>query len=173
MTHTTSDTTSDTTSEQPIDETTIECPTDLPLVRIVRTFDAPPAKVFRAHTDPDLLLQWNGPRDTTMRIDHFDCRTGGSYRYTHTTSTAFVAGFYGSFHEVRADELIVQTFAFDGMPDGVALEKLHFEDIGGGRTRLVATSLVDSIADRDAFVASGMEQGVREGYERLDELLTR
>ena len=61
----------------------------------------------------------------------------------------------------------------DGMPDGVALEKLHFEDIGGGRTRLVATSLVDSIADRDAFVASGMEQGVREGYERLDELLTR
>lgn len=52
MTPTTSDTTSDTTSEQPTDETTIECPTDLPLVRIVRTFDAPPAKVFRAHTDP-------------------------------------------------------------------------------------------------------------------------
>ena len=71
-TRSTADTTSDTTSEQPIDETTIECPTDLPLVRIVRTFDAPPAKVCRAHTDPDLLLQWNGPRDTTPRIGHFD-----------------------------------------------------------------------------------------------------
>ena len=169
MTHTTSDT----TSEQPIDETTIECPTDLPLVRIVRTCDAPPAQVLRAHTDPDLLLQWNGPQDTTMRIYQLDHRTGDPYRYTTTTAPPLDTPSHGSFHEVRADELIVQTFAFDGMPDGVALEKLHFEDIGGGRTRLVATSLVDSIADRDAFVASGMEQGVREGYERLDELLTR
>lgn len=67
----------------------------------------------------------------------------------------------------------MQTFTFEGMPDGVALEKLTFEDLGGGRTRLVTTSLVDSFEDRDAFVASGMEVGVREGYERLDELLAR
>jgi len=80
-------------------------------------------------------------------------------------------GFHGCFHEVRLDELIVQTFTFDGQPDGVALEKLTFEDLGAGRTRLVATSLVDSFEDRDAFVSSGMEEGVREGYERLDELL--
>jgi len=57
------------------------------------------------------------------------------------------------------------------MPDGVALEKLTFEDLGDGRTRLVGTSLVDSFEDRDAFVASGMEEGARESYERLDELL--
>ena len=81
--------------------------------------------------------------------------------------------FHGSFHDVRPGELIVQTFTFEGMPDGVALEKLILEDLGGGRTRLVTTSLVDSFEDRDAFVASGMEEGVVDGYERLDELLAR
>ena len=67
----------------------------------------------------------------------------------------------------------MQTFTFEGVPDGVALERLTFEDLGNGRTRLVATSLVDSFEDRDAFVASGMEDGVIQGYERLDDLLVR
>jgi uncharacterized protein YndB with AHSA1/START domain len=142
----------------------------VPLVRITREFDAPPEKVFRAHTDPELVVQWNGPRGTEMRIDHYDCRTGGSYRYLHM-SHGNEFGFRGCFHEVRPAELIVQTFTFEGVPDGVALERLVLEDLGGGRTRLTATSLVDSFEDRDAFVASGMEDGVREGYERLDELL--
>ena len=151
-------------------ETEIVADPDVPLVRITREFDAPPAKVFRAHTDPDLMVQWLGPRDHEMRIDHFDCRTGGSYRYLHL-SGGNEYGFHGSFHEVRPAELIVQTFTFEGMPDGVALERIRFEDLGDGRTRLVSTSLVDSFQDRDAFVASGMEDGIREGYERLDELL--
>jgi uncharacterized protein YndB with AHSA1/START domain len=142
----------------------------VPIVRITREFDAPPERVFRAHTDPDLLVQWNGPRSTSMRIDHHDCRTGGSYRYVHSME-GFEAGFNGCFHEVRPSELIVQTFTFEGMPDGVALEKLVFEDLGDGRTRLTSTSLVDSFEDRDAFVASGMEVGVQEGYQRLDDLL--
>ena len=72
---------------------------------------------------------------------------------------------------MRPDELIVQTFTFEGFPDGVALERLELEDLPGGRSRLTATSLVDSFEGRDAFLASGMETGVREGYERLDELL--
>jgi uncharacterized protein YndB with AHSA1/START domain len=151
-------------------ETEIVADPDVPLVRITREFDAPPAKVFRAHTDPDLVVQWLGPRGHEMRIDHYDCRSGGSYRYLHT-SDGNEFGFHGSFHEVRPAELIVQTFTFEGAPDGVALERIVFEDLGDGRTRLVSTSLVDSFEDRDAFVASGMEHGVREGYERLDELL--
>jgi uncharacterized protein YndB with AHSA1/START domain len=151
-------------------ETTISVDPDVPLVRIVREFDAPPAKVFRAHVDPDLVVQWLGPRGLEMTIDHYDCRTGGSYRYIHSRDGEQY-GFNGSFHEVRPDELIVQTFTFEGFPDQVALEKLVLEDLGNGRTRLTATSLVDSFADRDAFVASGMETGVVEGYERLDEVL--
>ncbi len=69
--------------------------------------------------------------------------------------------------------MIVQTFTFEGVPDGVALERLILEDLGNGRTRLTSTSLVDSFEGRDAFLASGMDVGVREGYERLDNLLSR
>ena len=153
-------------------ETRIDVDSEVPLVRITREFDATPAKVFRAHTDPELVAQWLGPRGVQMTIDHYDCRTGGSYRYVHRQGEEEY-GFHGCFHEVRPDELIVQTFTFEGAPDGVALEKLVLEDLGDGRTRLTSTSLVDSFADRDAFVASGMEVGVREGYERLDEVLAR
>jgi uncharacterized protein YndB with AHSA1/START domain len=153
-------------------ETQIVSDPDVPLVRIVREFDAPVEKVFRAHTEADLVAQWLGPRNLTMTVDHYDCRTGGSYRYIHSRDGEEY-GFHGSFHEVRPNELIVQTFTFEGFPDGVALEKLVLEDLGDGRTRLTATSLVDSFAERDAFVASGMETGIVEGYERLDEVLAR
>ncbi|HKR67280.1 MAG TPA: SRPBCC family protein [Streptosporangiaceae bacterium] len=151
-------------------ETDIDIDREVPLVRITREFDAPPEKVFRAHTDPDLVTKWLGPRSLQMRIGHYDCRTGGSYRYKHVRGTDEF-GFHGSFHEVRPNELIVQTFTFDGQPDEVALERMVFTDLGDGRTRLTSTSLVDSFAARDAFVASGMEVGIREGYERLDEVL--
>lgn len=142
----------------------------VPLVRITREFDAPPDKVFRAHTDPELVVRWLGPRRHEMYIDHWDCRRGGSYRYLHV-SDGNEHAFHGCFHEVRPSELIVQTFTYEGFPDGVALERLVLEDLGDGRTRLVATSLVDSFEARDAFLASGMEDGLRESYERLDELL--
>ena len=151
-------------------ETEIVSDPDVPLVRITREFDAPPAKVFRAHTDPDLVVQWLGPRGHEMRIDHFDCRTGGSYRYLHV-SGGNEYGFHGSFHEVRPAELIVQTFTFEGMPAGLPLERIRFADLGDGRTRLVSTSLVDSFEDRDAFAAAGMDDGIREAYERHDALI--
>jgi uncharacterized protein YndB with AHSA1/START domain len=144
----------------------------VPLIRITRDFDASPQQVFRAHTDPALVVQWLGPRRLQIRLDHFDCRTGGSYRYLHAADGEEY-WFHGSFHEVRPNELIVQTFTFEGVPDGVALERLELTDLGDGRTRLTATSLVDSFEARDAFLASGMEIGVQEGYQRLDELLAR
>ena len=153
-------------------ETEISADPDLPVIRITRTFDAPPAKVFRAHTDPELVTQWLGPRDLEMTVDHWDCRTGGSFRYLHRRGDEEY-GFHGCFHEVRPDERIVQTWTFEGVPDGVSLETLVLEDLGDGRTRLVAWSVVDSFEARDAMIASGMEHGVVEGYERLDELLAR
>ncbi len=151
-------------------QTEIIVDTEVPLVRMIREFDATPDKVYRAHVDPDLFAQWIGPEKRGAAVDHWDARTGGSYRYV-ITSDGFEAGFNGVFHELRENELIVQTFSWEGMPDGVALEKLRFEEIDGGRTRLTATSLVDSFADRDAFVASGMEEGAIEGYNKLDAIL--
>jgi uncharacterized protein YndB with AHSA1/START domain len=151
-------------------ETEISLERDVPMVRIVREFDAPPAKVFRAYTDRELVKRWLGPRRYEMLIDHYDCSTGGSYRYVHTAGDD-EHWFHGCFHEVRPSQLIIQTFTYEGVPDEVALERVTFEDLGGGRTRVVSTSLAESFEKRDAFVASGMEEGVREGYERLDEVL--
>jgi len=79
--------------------------------------------------------------------------------------------FRGCFHEVRPSEVIVQTFSYEGFPDSVSLERLELTDLGDGRTLLTATSLVDSFEARDAFVASGMEVGIQEGYRKLDRLL--
>ncbi len=154
-------------------EVTIRADPGVPLVRVVREFDAPRDKVFRAHVDPQLVVQWLGPRAVRMRIDAWDCRTGGSYRYSAIGSDGNQQSFRGCFHEVRPGVTIIQTFTWEGMPDGVALERLDLEDLGGGRTRLTATSLVDSFEARDAMMGSGMDVGIREGYEKLDELLAR
>jgi uncharacterized protein YndB with AHSA1/START domain len=151
-------------------ETTINVPEGLPMVEIVREFDAPPEKVYRAHVDPDLAMAWMGPRDLENRVDHWDARTGGSWRYVSGRDDDEFA-FYGSFHELRAGERIVQTFTYEGWPDGVSLEVMTFEPLEGGRTRLRAVSIVETVEGRDAFVASGMETGVVQGYEQLDELL--
>jgi len=150
-------------------ETEITVDPKVPLVRITREFDASPEKVFRAHTDPELYAQWIGPRKYATRIEQFDCRTGGSWRFVQVAEGE-EHGVHGSFHEV-AFPVIVQTFTYEGYPDQVALERLELTDLGNGRTLLTATSLVDSFEARDGFVASGMDSGVREGYERLDELL--
>lgn len=142
----------------------------LPKIVITREFAAPPARVFRAYTDPELVVQWLGPRRLRMELQEYDARTHGAYRFLHIDEDGTEYGFHGTFHEVRPDERIVQTFTYDGYPDGVSLETAVFEDLGG-RTRVTTTSVVDSLEARDAILASGMESGLSEGYERLDELL--
>lgn len=152
-------------------QTVIEADPALPTVRIVRDFDAPAHRVYRAWTDPELVAQWLGPHDITTRIDSWDARTGGAYRYSAWRDGEEIAAFYGSFHELRPDERLVQTFTYVGVPDGVCLETVTFEDIGGRRSRVTALSVVDTMEGRDAMIASGMEHGVVEGYQKLDALL--
>jgi uncharacterized protein YndB with AHSA1/START domain len=154
-------------------ETTIEADPSLPTIRIIRDFDAPPDRVFKAWVDPELIVQWLGPKSSEIRIDTWDARTGGSYRYASVQDGEEVAAFYGSFHEVRPSERLVQTFTWEGMPDGVSLETMTFEDLGDGRTRTIGLSVVDSLEGRDAIMASGMDVGVNEGYEKLDALLAQ
>jgi uncharacterized protein YndB with AHSA1/START domain len=153
-----------------IHETEITADDKVPVIRITREFDAPPTKVFRAHADPELFTQWIGPRDLETSVDYFDCRTGGAYRFVQRRAEDEF-GFHGSFHEVRLNEVIVQTFTFEGVPDGVALQRATFEALPEGRTRLTVTSMVESFEERAAILASGMDHGVREGYEKLDALL--
>jgi uncharacterized protein YndB with AHSA1/START domain len=158
------------TSTHHRNETQIVVDPDLPTIEIIREFDSAPERVFRAYTEPDLVARWLGPRRLEMRIDEYDARTGGSYRYVHRDSDGTEYAFRGVFHEVRPVDRLVQTFTFEDYPDGVALETATFEDLGG-RTRVTTRSLLESFEARDGMVASGMEVGVREGYERLDELL--
>lgn len=152
-------------------ETEIVADPDLPTIRIIREFDAPPERVFRAWTDPDVFTQWIGPRSIDTRIDAWDARTGGCWRYTALRDGEEQASFFGSFHEVRPNERLVQTFTWEGAPDGVSLETMTFTELEGGRTRIDALSVVESMETRDAILRSGMEVGVIEGYEKLDELL--
>jgi uncharacterized protein YndB with AHSA1/START domain len=152
-------------------ETEIVADPDLPTVEIIREFEAPVDRVFRAWTDPALVARWMGPRSVDMRIQTWDCRSGGEYRYTACRDGEEIAHFYGSFHQVRANERLVQTFGFDEMPDAVSLDTMTFEDLGDGRTRVVCLSVVYSMQARDGMMASGMEVGVVEGYQKLDEIL--
>lgn len=151
-------------------ETTIDAPAGVPWIDLIREFDAPPEQVFRAHVDPELLKRWLGPRDLEMSVGRWDASTGGHWEYTHRRGDEAYE-FYGSFHEIRENERIVQTFTFAGMPDSVALEIATFEALPDGRTRLVNRSIGSSVEERDAMVASGMEHGIIEGYEKLDDLL--
>jgi uncharacterized protein YndB with AHSA1/START domain len=149
---------------------TIEADRTVPVIRITRDFEATPAQLFRAHTDPGLFARWVGPDRTTTTVDRWDARTGGNWRYTSTAADGAEFSFHGCFHEVRRDR-IVQTFTWEGDPEAVALETLGFEDLGNGRSRLRAQSLCDSFEARDAWLRSGMEVGVDQGYAKLDALL--
>lgn len=150
-------------------QVSIEADPALPIIRITRDFEATPVQVMRAHTDPELFARWVGPDQMETEVLDWDATTGGRWRYV-ARRDAEEYGFHGCFHEV-SEHRIVQTFTFDGQPDGVALETLWFEDIGDGQTRLHAQSLVDSFEGRDQWLASGMETGVDQGYLKLDALL--
>ncbi|MGL5827797.1 MAG: SRPBCC domain-containing protein [Nocardioides sp.] len=150
-------------------EAAIEADPTLPMIRITRDFQATPAQLIAAHTDPLLFRRWVGPDGMDTEILAWDARDGGEWRYLARHGSGEYH-FRGCFHQIT-DTRIVQTFTFEAMPDDVALETISFEDLGDGVTRLHAQSLVDSFEGRDAWLASGMETGVNQGYAKLDTLL--
>lgn len=144
----------------------------VPQIIIEREFAAPRDLLYRAWTEPELLAQWLGPRDYTMRIDHYEARDGGTWRYVHVDADGNEYGFHGVFHGDPSPERMVQTFEFEVAPGHVSLDTLTMEQ-RDGRTLVRTNSVFQSVEARDAMVEAGMERGVSEGYERLDELLTR
>lgn len=149
----------------------VTAPDGVPWIDFEREFDAPVGALFEAHRDPDLVRQWLGPHGYEMDVERYDFRSGGSYRYLHRDPDGEQFAFRGVFHTVRDDEIAIQTFEFEGMPDEAAIEFLWFEDLGDGRSRLRGRSIGRTVEGRDSMVASGMEHGMREGYERLDGVL--
>jgi uncharacterized protein YndB with AHSA1/START domain len=142
---------------------------------IEREFDAPRELVFKAFTDPELYVQWLGPRRLTMTLDTFEPRNGGKWRYISKDQSGNEFAFHGVYHEVFSPQRIIDTFEFEGLPEKghVILETLTFEALPGGRTSLTSQSVFQSVADRDGMLQSGMEEGVNDSYERLVELLEK
>jgi uncharacterized protein YndB with AHSA1/START domain len=143
-----------------------------PFIDITREFDAPRDLIFRAHTDPELLAQWLGPRRLSVIVDRLDARDGGTWRYLHRDEDGTEFGFHGVFHGTPSPDGIVQTFEFEGAPGHVSLDSIAFEE-RDGRTVLHAHSAFQSVEARDAMIEAGMERGLTEAYTQLDELMAR
>lgn len=140
-------------------------------IHVERVLDAPRERVFAVYTDPELIPQWWGPRDTTTIVEEMEPRTGGAWRFLTRTSDGEEIVFRGYYREVTAPERISQTFEWDGMPGYVSVDTATFEDLGDGRTRVVTDSIFHTGEERDGMVGSGMEKGMNETYDRLEELL--
>lgn len=152
--------------------TKINAPSVMPYIDISREVDAPRDLVYRAYTDPELLVQWLGPRRLTMTIERWDVRDGGAWRYTHRDQDGNEFGFHGVFHGPPSIDRMVQTFEFEGAPGHVSLDTLTLEETDG-QTLFRIHSVYQSVDDRDAMIESGMESGLNEGFDRLDELVAR
>jgi uncharacterized protein YndB with AHSA1/START domain len=139
---------------------------------IMREFDAPRELVYKAHIDPKLYVQWLGPHGYEMILETFEPVSGGKYRYVHKDGDGNEYGFNGTFHEISMERMI-QTFEFEGLPERghVSLDCMTLEELPENRTRITIQSIFRSVADRDGMIQAGMERGVNEGYERLDEIL--
>jgi uncharacterized protein YndB with AHSA1/START domain len=141
-------------------------------IRIERVFDAPRDRVFAVYTDPALIPEWWGPRETTTIVDEMDVRAGGRWRFIVRDAGGTETAFRGAYREVTPPERIVQTFEWEPMAGHVSVETATFEDLGD-RTKVTTVSLFHTPHERDGMLASGMEGGLNETYARLDELLAK
>jgi uncharacterized protein YndB with AHSA1/START domain len=150
---------------------TVSTPSDRE-IKSERVFDAPRDRVFAAYTDPKLIPEWWGPRNTSTVVDQMDVRAGGSWRFVVRNDDGSETAFRGTYREISAPERIVQTFEWEGMPGYVSVETATFEDLGD-RTKVTSLALFHTSEERDGMLESGMESGMNETYARLDELLAR
>jgi uncharacterized protein YndB with AHSA1/START domain len=141
---------------------------------VIREFEAEREEVYKAFSDPDILIQFFAPSGASMTYSARDFRTGGHYRYSHKdTRGNVICTFKGVFHEMRAPELIIQTAELEGFPglENALLESMIFEELPGNRCRLTIHDICFSVDTRDAMLQSGMESGLVMIFNQLDELL--
>ncbi len=135
-----------------------------------RVFEAPRERVFQAFVDPELISQWWGRRVDTTTVDKMDVRVGGDWRFV-TDGPDGSHAFRGTYRVIDPPEKLEQTFEWEGMPGYICVETATFEDLGDGKTKVSTRSLFHTTEERDGMLGSGMEIGLNESYERLDELL--
>lgn len=141
------------------------------LVSMTRVFDAPRELVFKAYTDPAIVPQWWGLRSNTTVVEKMEVRPGGEWRFVQRSANGVQHGFYGEYREVVPPEKLVSTFEYEGMPGHVVVDSAVFEQLPDGKTKLTVTSQFANKEDRDGMLASGMEVGANETWDRLSEVL--
>jgi uncharacterized protein YndB with AHSA1/START domain len=142
-------------------------------ILVRREFDAPKHLVFKAWTTPELVSRWWPSRRGEMKVAEIDLRPGGAWRYVMVAEGGFEVAFRGEYHEIVEDERIVSTEIFEGMPDGDSpptLNVITFNELPDGRTRLEMLTQCPTKDVRDAIVDSGMEAGMQDGMDLLEEL---
>lgn len=157
--------------ETKMHDLTIDAPAGEPVITMTRSFAAPRALVWKAMSEPEHVVRWWGPHDHVNRALEFDFRVGGKWRIESTMPGGQVINFFGEYREIDAPRLLTQTFAFDGLPEGMySVDSVELEEVGV-LTIYRARSLMPDLASRDGMLESGMETGVVEGFERLDAML--
>jgi uncharacterized protein YndB with AHSA1/START domain len=154
-----------------MDDLKIETPENEPVLVMTRTLDAPRELVWKALSEPQHVVAWWGPHGHKNRVLEFDFRVGGKWRVESTLPDGMVIVFFGEYLEIDKPEKVTQTFSFDQLPEGAhSVDTVVLED-HGDKTVYRASSTLPDVASRNAMIASGMETGVREGFERLDAML--
>ncbi len=153
--------------------TKIDAPKGKQDILITREFNAPRELVFRAFTDPNLYTKWIGPREQKTTIVTFEPKLGGRYRYVSRDKEGREYAFHGVYHEVKAPEMIIDTFEYEGLPEKghASLETIKFESLPGNRTKIITKSVFLTPEDRDGMLQADMKRGINESHERLDDLL--
>jgi len=150
-------------------ETTLTLPSDREIL-MTRKFEAPREVVWETLTDPELIPKWWGFARDATEVKKMDVRPGGKWQYITRTSGGEVVDFHGEYREVKRPERLVYTFLFGDMEPGDGFVEITLVE-QGGVTELRDRGYFNSKEERDAVIASGMESGARETYERLSELL--
>jgi uncharacterized protein YndB with AHSA1/START domain len=147
---------------------TVTLPTDEQIL-ITREFDAPKQLVYEAWTTPELVKRWWSGKRGSMTLAEIDLRVGGMWRYVMIANGGFEVAFHGEFREIVPNERIITTEVFEGFPDGEAVDTVTFTE-ADGRTTLTMLVQHASKEHRDAHVNSGMEGGMQESMDALEEV---
>jgi len=150
---------------------TTTLPQGEPLITVTRTFDAPRALVWKAFVEPQHRVAWWGPHGYTNVATQYDVRPGGEWRIVTTLPGGHEIAFFGEFREIVRPEKLSHTFGMENMYDGATCLETHVFEERDGKTLYTGVSVFDTVEQRDGLAASGMEKGVKEGFERLDTIL--
>jgi uncharacterized protein YndB with AHSA1/START domain len=153
---------------------TVTLPTDEQIL-ITREFDAPRHLVYKAWTTPELVERWWHANRGEVTLVEIDLRVGGTWRYVMVADEGFEVGFHGEFREIVPHERIVSTEVYEGLPEGVSEEDgttvntATFTE-AGGRTTLTLLIQAASKVSRDAIIESGMEEGLQDALDLLEQI---